>query len=161
MRGLIIFILGIAAGAYVMHLCDEREMGHGHHGLSLAPRSDESFRDRTDDVRENIADKLRQWHLTGDDIRSDLARGGDVVRAKAKVAGEKISDARIVAVIKAKYLLDRDLSARDIRVEVEAGSVVLSGAAPSPELIGKAVALALDTDGVQTVTSHLAVQARE
>jgi osmotically-inducible protein OsmY len=156
MRGLIIFIFGIALGAYVMHLSDEHEIGHGHHGL----RREESLRDRTDDVRDNVSEKLRQWHLTGDDIRSDLARGGDVVRAKAKVAGATISDARIVAVIKAKYLLDRDLSARDIKVEADAGAVVLSGFAASPELIGKAVALALDTDGVQTVTSRLAVESR-
>ena len=156
MRGLILFILGIVVGAYGMHYCDRRDHGSWHRGLS----SDESWRDRTDGVRDNIAEKLRQWHLTGDDIRGDLSRGGDVVRAKARVAGEKISDARVVAVIKAKFLLDRDLSARDIRVEADSGAVVLSGTAPSPELIGKAVGLALDTDGVQTVTSHLAVDSR-
>ena len=157
MRGLILFILGVVVGGYAMHYCDQRDHGTGRHGL----RRDDSLRERTDSVRDDVADKLRQWHLTGDDIRSDLARGGEVVRAKARVAGERISDARVVAVVKAKYLLDRDLSAREIRVEVSGGAVVLSGVVASPELVGKAVALALDTDWVHTVTSHLAVEARD
>ena len=36
--------------------------------------------------------------------------------------------------------------------------VTLTGAVASPELIGRAVQLALDTDGVQKVTSRLSIR---
>jgi len=156
MKYLFLLILGIVIGGYAMHVYDR---DHGDWGRGLS--GDDSLRDRADTVRGNIADKLREWHLSGDDIRNDLARGGDVVRDKASLAGAKISDVRVVAVIDAKYILDRDLSARKIKVEATAGAVVLSGVVASPELIGKAIALALDTDGVRTVTSRLAVETHQ
>jgi osmotically-inducible protein OsmY len=74
------------------------------------------------------------------------------------VAGEKISDVRILAVIKAKYVLDRDLSARDIAVDVSDGAVTLTGTVPSPEFVGRATALALETDGARSVTARLTVR---
>ena len=105
-----------------------------------------------------MEDKLVQWHLTSDDIKADLAKTGKVVRANAQVAGEKIDDARIAAVIKAKYLLDRDISAFDISVDVTDGKVVLSGRGPSEAIIGRAIELALDTNGVSNVSSNLALR---
>jgi osmotically-inducible protein OsmY len=80
-----------------------------------------------------------------------------VVRSKAAVAGEKITDARILTVIKAKYVLDRDLSAIDINVDCKDGDVVLNGTVASADLIGRAAVLALDTNGVRNVTSRLTV----
>ena len=143
MRGIFIFLLGVLVGGYAMHVRDRPE------------------NPRTEGVRDDVARHLRQWHLTGDDIRADLGRGGEVVRDKARVAEARISDARVAALIKAKYVLDRDLSARDIGVEVKGGRVVLTGTVGSPDLVGRAVALALDTDGAEKVTAHLAVEAKK
>jgi osmotically-inducible protein OsmY len=61
-------------------------------------------------------------------------------------------------VVKAKYTLDKELSARTIEVSADNGLVTLRGTAPSEALIGKAVGLALDTDGVTQVKSLLTVQ---
>jgi hyperosmotically inducible protein len=74
------------------------------------------------------------------------------------VAGETIDDARIDTVIKAKYILDRDVSAVDISVDVSDGRVVLSGRVGSPAIIGRAMELALDTDGVKSVSSDLTIR---
>jgi osmotically-inducible protein OsmY len=71
------------------------------------------------------------------------------------VAGQAIGDAAIVGEIKAKYVMDKDLSARDIHVDCTDGYVTLSGTVASPDLIGKAVVLALDTHGVRNVTAKL------
>lgn len=85
---------------------------------------------------------------------------GEVVRARARAAGEQINDLRIVATIKAKYILDRDLSATDIHVQSKNGQVSLNGTVSAPEFVGKATALALDTEGVSNVTARISVQAR-
>jgi osmotically-inducible protein OsmY len=109
-----------------------------------------------------VAEKLVQWHLTPEDIKKDLSGSGEVVRTKAKAAGHSIADATLNAKIKtfinAKYAFDSELSARAIDVECTQGHVTLRGTAPSETLIGKAVALALETDGVIDVKSLLVVK---
>jgi uncharacterized membrane protein len=147
MKSLLFFLVGAIAGGFAVHVYDQgRAGGDRFAGAGRAP--------------EAIKGRLDRWHLSRDDVESDLARTGEIVRENARVAGERISDARILAEIKAKYVLDRDLSARDIGVEVRDGDVVLAGTVPSPELIGKAVALALDTEGVRHVAARLAVLPR-
>ena len=143
MKAIFFFVLGVLAGGYAVHLYDERE------GMNPPAES----------APDAVSGRLREWHLGSDDIRGDLARTGQVFRAKAAVAGEKISDVRILTVIKSKYVLDRDLSAREISVDVTHGAVVLSGSVSSEALIGRSTALALDTDGVVNVTSRIAVEA--
>jgi hypothetical protein len=147
MKSLLFLLVGAIAGAFAMRAYDQRKADQG--GYVGAGRA-----------HEPMDSQLRRWHLTRADIQDDLARTGQIVRANARVAGESISDARILAVIKAKYILDRDLSARDIGVAVTGGDVVLTGTAPSAELIGKAIAFALDTQGVRHVAARLAVQPR-
>ncbi len=143
MRGFLVFLIGLALGGYAMHLYDQREFG----GSAVAGG--------TEPVGDRLAAKIAQWHLRPEDLRADAARGGAIVRSNAQVVGDEFSDARIVVVIKAKYTLDHDLSARDIRVACRDGAVALSGSVDSPELVGRAVALALDTSGVRTVTARL------
>ncbi len=91
-------------------------------------------------------------------MKADLARFRRGRAEKAQVAGSRIVDARIVTVIKAKYVLDHDLSARDITVEATDGVVKLGGTAPSADLLGRAVGLALDTEGVRRVVSQITIQ---
>jgi len=109
-----------------------------------------------------IADKLRSWHLDRETITNELAKTGRVIRDKASEAGKAISDAtadgRVTAAIKAKLVRDPDLSAWDIHVGTSDGVVTLSGTVSNPDLIGKAMALALDTDGARQVISTLQVK---
>ena len=176
---LIIFLLGAIAGAFGLHYYNERygNLPPATHvetapvpSTSTGPASASSSRPSVVDnarntaisARDAISDKLTQWHLTPDEIKEDLARTGSVVRTKAQAAGETIaaatSNARVVAVIKAKYTLDKELSSRTIDVDCKEGKVTLKGTVTAPSLIGKAVADALDTDGVKEVSSLLTVQ---
>lgn len=151
----IFFLLGAIAGAFALNFYNRRE------GRRFGPEPatlGEKAKDGAVQAKDAIAGKLEDWHLTADDIKRDLARTGQVVRSKAAVAGEKIADARIVTVIKSKYVLDRDLSAIDINVDCADGEVTLHGTVASVELIGRATALALDTDGVHNVVSKLTVK---
>lgn len=159
---LLFFLLGLAAGIIGMGLYAERHpsaVGPADRAGHAAHEAADRTRSAAANARDTFEQKLQDWHLTGDDIKADLARTGQVVREKSAVVGGAISDARILSVIKAKYLLDRDISAFDINVDVTAGEVVLRGRVASADLIGKAVGLALDTDGVRTVKSSLVVQA--
>jgi hyperosmotically inducible periplasmic protein len=117
------------------------------------------------DAKDAIADKLVEWKLTPSDIKADLEKTGRVVRDKTVAAGEKvggvIDNARIVTVINGKLVADDDLSAFKINVDATDGVVTLKGTAPSVELIGRAIALALNTEGVHQVISLLTVATPE
>ncbi|HXR08704.1 MAG TPA: BON domain-containing protein [Candidatus Acidoferrum sp.] len=106
--------------------------------------------------------ELETLDLRSGQIKDELARNGKIVRRKAQDLGEQVADAatdaRIVTAIKAKYTADPDLSVWKISVASDQGHVALSGTVSAEENIGKAVALALEADGVRDVTSTLTVK---
>jgi osmotically-inducible protein OsmY len=111
---------------------------------------------------EAVDAKLTAWHLTTPEIKADLARTGKVVRRSAcdfgTAAANTASDATITAKIKAKFVAERSLSAWNIVVNTTDGHVTLAGTIPEHSLIAKAMAIALETDGVRGVTSNLQVR---
>lgn len=117
------------------------------------------------ETKDAIADKLTEWKLTPADIKADLEKTGRVVRDKTVTAGATvggvIDNARLVTVINGKYIADKDLSARKINVDADNGVVTLNGTTGSAELIGRAIALALNTEGVTQVISLLKVDTGE
>ena len=114
------------------------------------------------DAKNAVSDKIVEWKLTPSDIRADLDKGGRVVRSKTRAAGERVGEvmdnARIVTVVNSKLVGDSDLSALKINVDADNGTVTLKGTVNSVDLIGRAIALALDTDGVYEVISLLTVK---
>lgn len=114
------------------------------------------------DAKDAIHDKLVEWRLTPSDIKADFANGGRVVRSKAAAAraktGEVFDHARIVTVINGKFVADSQVSAFKIKVDADQGVVTLKGTVKSVELIGRAIGIALDTDGVARVVSLLTVE---
>jgi hyperosmotically inducible periplasmic protein len=115
---------------------------------------------------QNMADaletKLDTLDLHADQIKNELAKTGELVRRKAHDVGETAvnaaSDARAVTEIKTKYAMDSTLSMWKISVSCQQGHVILSGTVSSPDDIGKAVALALEANGVRDVTSTIQVK---
>jgi osmotically-inducible protein OsmY len=159
----IAFLLGVIAGAIAVRMLSPRERRTDSHTALPSPAASSpaaNLPETARSMRDSVADKLEAWKLTPENIKDDLAKTGGVVRSKAIAAGERIADARVTAVVKAKYVLDADLSAIDIGVECKDGEVTLTGTVASPGLIGRAIALALDTNGVRHVVSKLAVQPR-
>lgn len=114
------------------------------------------------DVKDAVADKLSEWKLTPSDLKSDLEKGGRIVRSKAATVGAKtgvmFDNAKVVTVINAKLVGDSKLSAIKINVDAENGTVTLKGTVKSADLIGRAIVLALDTDDVVQVISLLTVE---
>lgn len=121
----------------------------------------EKTKDMAIDMKDAVSDKLVEWKLTPADLKEDLAKGGRIVRSKAAKVGATAStmfdNAKVVTVINAKLVADGKLSAIKINVDADKGVVTLKGTVKSPELIGRAIALALDTDDVTQVISLLTV----
>ena len=147
MKYLFIFALGCAAGV----------LGLAWYRDDFTPKTTVA-REKASALKDSVGLKLQEWHLTPDEIKADLQKTGEVVRSNAKAAGGTLNDARIVAQINAKLVLDDELSARAINVDCGGGKVTLRGTVPSEAQLGRAVALALDTSGVLNVVSKLTVK---
>jgi hyperosmotically inducible protein len=161
-------ILGIILGAvgywFVQKKANEHPEAQQRYEQSAA-----QLRDNAEDAAHNLGDamraKLDTLDLSTDKIKDELANGGQIMRRKADDIGDKAvnatSDARAVTEIKAKYAEDKTLSAWDISVSCDQGHVKLSGTVSSPEDIGRAMAIALDADGVRDATSTLVVKPKQ
>jgi len=146
--------LGIAAVWYFNH----------YKNNSQFQTASQEIKSTAQNAGDALADKFRSWNLDREHITNELARTGRVIREKANAAGQALKDAtadgRVTAAIKAKYVRDSDLSAWDIHVSTTDGVVTLSGTVSSPDLVGKAMGLALDTDGARQVISTLQVKSK-
>ena len=113
-------------------------------------------------MKDAISEKVGDLSWRSEDIKEELARTGKVVRKKAQEVGAKVADAtanaRTTAAIKTKLALDPDLSALTISVSTTDGVVTLSGTVSDFEHIGKAMRLAMETEGVREVMSTLQVK---
>jgi hyperosmotically inducible periplasmic protein len=168
MKTFLVFLFGIGVGALGLYLYlvpPELANGPGAASTKLADSARAAAnsaaaktRDLAGNVSDAIAGKIVAWHLTPEEIKADLAKTGQVVRDNAARTQEKMADVRIIAVIEAKFVLDRGLSVHAIDVASNNGNVTLTGSVPSADLVGKAVAHALDTEGVHHVVARLAVR---
>lgn len=157
MRVILALIVGIFIGAAVVWYFGSQQ------GQSRSATTAAQLENAAKSARDAVEAKLRVLDLRTNDIKDELARGGQIVRRKAREAGQAIAnataDARVTAAIKGKLLANRDLSALSISVNTTAGIVTLSGTVPSTEAISKAMLLAMETNGVREVISTLQVKA--
>ena len=155
MRAFIALILGLLIGAAVVWYYLT------YQGTPRLQTAQDKVGAAAKSASDAVHDQLRVLDLRSEDIKDELARTGQVVRRKAREAGQAIADAtadaRITGAIKTKLLTSRDLSALNISVNTTAGVVTLSGHVSSPDNIGKAMLLAMETDGVREVVSTLQV----
>ena len=156
MRVFLALIVGIALGIAAVWYFNHNKNN------SQFNSAGQEIKSTAQNAGNSLNDKLQSWHLDRDSITNELARTGKVIRDKANQAGKVIkdatADARVTGAIKAKLVKDPDLSAWDIHVSTTDGVVTMSGSVSSPELIGKAMELALDTDGAQQVISTIQVK---
>lgn len=158
MRVFLALIVGLALGAGAVWYF---QYGRNNSRVHAATDQVENAAKSAGDA---IQEKLRVLDLRPQDVKDELAKTGQVVRRKAKEAGQAIADAtadaRITAAIKGKLVASRDLSALSISVNTTGGVVTLSGTVPSTDAISKAMLLAMETDGVKEVISTLQVRAK-
>ena len=149
-------LVGIAVGASAAWFYSTKQ------GKSAVHSTGDQVESSAKSARDLLQEKLKMLDLRSEDIREDLARTGQVIRRKAREVGRAIADgtadARTTAAIKGKLVANRDLSALSLSVNTTSGVVTLSGSVSSPEDIGKAVLLAMETDGVREVISSIQVK---
>jgi len=158
------YLLALPLAAILIAGCSKKaepEVTPPSNPPTLSERAEKTY----EDTKDAISAKLTEWNLTPSDIKADLEKSGRVVRDKTLAAGEKVGgaldNARIVTVINGKYVGDKDLSALKINVDASEGVVTLKGTVASVELIGRAIALALETEGVSQVISVLTLDTGE
>jgi hypothetical protein len=144
-------LLGIIIGAGALWVLQQRQAG------TLVSTQQQTVAE----AKRLVDAKLDALKLQAGTIQKELAETGRVVRRSASALGEQVADAtadaRITTTIKAKLVADPELSALAISVSTTDGTVTLSGKVASPELVGKAMLVALQTDGVREVVSVLQV----
>jgi osmotically-inducible protein OsmY len=158
-------LIGIVLGAVGYWFVESRSRQHPEAEQRFQASADQA-KSSANDTAGHLSDafkaKLDALDLRSDQIKDELARTGRVVRRKALDIGEVVADAtadaRIVTAIKTKYTVDPNLSVWQISVSCSQGHVTLSGTVSTPDDIGKAMTLALDTDGVRDVISTLQVK---
>lgn len=97
------------------------------------------------------------------EIQADLDRGVAIVRTKDTVVGAptgNTDDSVIETMVKGKLQADADTSKAMIDVKAKNGEVSLDGSADSAHIVGRAIALALDTQGVSKVSANVKVNAK-
>jgi hypothetical protein len=158
-------VLGIIIGALGYWFVEKKAQEHPkaeQQYQQAAAQAGSNVMASAEDATDALKAKLDTLDLHGDEIRDELDHTGEIIRLKAHDIGAEAvsaaSDARAVTEIKAKYAMDSTLSAWKISVTCNQGHVTLAGTVTSPDDIGKAVALALDADGVRDVTSTIQVK---
>ena len=112
----------------------------------------------------NIATTARmaEWRLNATDIQADLDNNKEIVRTKEAASGAPTgsSDKSVIeSMVKGRLEADSDIAALKLKVDADKhGEVKLSGKAQSAEQVGRAIALALDTEGVTKVTSKIKLE---
>jgi hypothetical protein len=112
----------------------------------------------TAEAEPAIADRIAEWRLSADDIQSEFKESGQIIRIKKTIAaGEPTGpmDGILVAQIKDKLQAEQGTAAMTIKVEVDHGTVMLTGSAKSLQHIGTAVAVSHDTPGVKRTISQI------
>jgi hypothetical protein len=158
-------IIGVILGAVGYWFVEKRSLEHPvaeQHSETAASQAPAPPDETGSHLSDAFKAKLDALDLRTDEIKDELARTGKIIRRKATDFGGEVADAtadaRIVAAIKASYAVDPNLSVWKISVSSSQGHVTLSGTVSAPEDIGRAVALALGTDGVRDVVSTIEVR---
>jgi len=101
--------------------------------------------------------------LGGTELKSDLEQGTTIVRTKDSVVGAPtgvMDDQVLQTMVQGKLQADSDAAKSMIEVTAKNGEVMLKGSADKADTLGRAIALALDTQGVTKVSSDVKVSSQ-
>src|SRR5215216_2757530 len=89
------------------------------------------------------------------ELKQTAGETADRIRTESVKAGEKLEDVWLATKIHAKFVGDREIKARDIKVSAADGVVTVNGHVLNESEHQLAVTLAKNTDGVKQVVDHL------
>lgn len=107
-----------------------------------------------------VESRIKEWKLSGAEVQAEIDAGKPIERTKSAGVGEptgKTDDAALETLINNRLLADSDTVRVTARVKADHGEVTLGGVAATSELIGRTIAIVLDTQGVTKVTADLEI----
>lgn len=118
--------------------------------------------DRAANAMSNMASdlsaKFSEWRLSAQEIQADLAADRPIVRTKSNAGAPTGSTDKsaLQSAVEARIKGDSQLANLKLDINADrAGEIQLEGKAQTAEQVGRAIALALDTEGVSKVTSKI------
>lgn len=107
---------------------------------------------------DKIEAKYQEWKLNAQDLEADLAAKRPIVRTKsvAGAATGNVDRSTLKSAVEGRIKADSELS--NLKLDINAksnGEIELEGKALNAQQIARAMGLALDTEGVQKVTSKI------
>jgi osmotically-inducible protein OsmY len=112
----------------------------------------------------DVSARITEWRLSATEIQSDLDSGVTIVRTKESIVGAptgRMDDEMLEKSVTEKLQADSEVSKAMIDVEAKDGEVTLKGTVESADHVGRAIALALDSEGVNKVSSEIKVSAAD
>jgi hypothetical protein len=108
----------------------------------------------------DIKAKFTEWKLDAQDIQADIAAKRDIVRTRTASGAPtgNMDKSTLQAAVEGRIKADPELA--NLKLDVNAdrkNEIQLEGKAQSADQIARAIALALDTDGVYKVTSKIRI----
>lgn len=107
---------------------------------------------------DKIESKFQEWRLNAKDIEADLAADRPIVRTRTDAGAPtgKMDKSTLQSAVEGRIKADSQLA--NLKLDVNAKSnneIELEGKAQNAEQVARAIGLALDTEGVQKVTSKI------
>lgn len=102
--------------------------------------------------------RMTEWRLNTTDIQADLDAKREIVRTKSSAGAPtgSMDKSTLKAAVEGRLKADSELAAFKLQVDPgKDGEINLDGKVNSADQVGKAIALALDTDGVTRVASKI------
>lgn len=109
------------------------------------------------DVDRAIVDGGRGWEQAADIADQKANQAADVSSAKSATAGKSTADVALSAKVRSALSTEPGLQALSIDVNAVNGAVTLYGTADTAARRDKAAQVALNVDGVKSVTNHLII----
>lgn len=111
-----------------------------------------------DRAGDKIEAKFQEWKLDAKDLEADLAADRPIVRTKsaAGAATGNVDRSNLKNAVEGRIKADAELA--NLKLDINAksnGEIELEGKALNAGQVARAMALALDTEGVQKVTSKI------
>jgi osmotically-inducible protein OsmY len=92
------------------------------------------------------------------ELKQSASQTADRIKSESVKAGEKLEDVWLTTKIRAKFVGDRDIKARNVSVSAHDGVVTLTGRVLNESERQLALTLASHTDGVKQVVDNLDVE---
>lgn len=129
---------------------------------SAGDRMREAGRDASDALArtgDKLEAKYTEWKLNAQDLEADIAAKRPIVRTRSDAStAANVDRSTLKTAVEGRIKADAELS--NLKLDINAnrnGEVEFEGKAQNAQQIARAMALALDTDGVVKVTSKVRI----